>query len=336
MNLLLVTQVVDSEHSDLGFFHAWITQFARTCSSVTVICLQEGKHALPHNVRVLSLGKEVGASRMTRLVRLFTYVWRERFRYDTVFVHMNVEYILVVGWLWMLLRKPISLWYVHKHVGVRLRIALWFVSHVFTTSTESFRISSPKVQIVGHGIPDEAFIARDVQSGGRKKVLMVGRLSRSKGVAVGVRVLAALGEEYELIVVGGTHTSDDVLYEKEVLQAAQDANLVSRMHLIGPLPPEKVRRYYATADVFLHLSTTGSTDKVVLEALAASLPVVSTSEAFRDTPGVYAADRDSVASVATVIQHAVLGGDDMDGVKYVRSEHSLLRLITVIVRTLQS
>jgi len=58
MKLLIITQAVDTTDSNLGFFHGWIEEFARHCSKVTVICLREGKHSLPTNVRVLSLGKE--------------------------------------------------------------------------------------------------------------------------------------------------------------------------------------------------------------------------------------------------------------------------------------
>ena len=58
MRLLIVTQKVDREDDLLGFFHQWIIEFAKHCESVTVICLEEGSHRLPSNVRVFSLGKE--------------------------------------------------------------------------------------------------------------------------------------------------------------------------------------------------------------------------------------------------------------------------------------
>ena len=58
MKLLIVTQAIDSEHPILGFFHRWVEEFAKHCEHVHVICLQAGKHSLPANVTVHSLGKE--------------------------------------------------------------------------------------------------------------------------------------------------------------------------------------------------------------------------------------------------------------------------------------
>ena len=57
MRLLILTQKVDINDDILGFFHRWIEEFAKRCEKVIVICLQEGRHDLPSNVKVLSLGK---------------------------------------------------------------------------------------------------------------------------------------------------------------------------------------------------------------------------------------------------------------------------------------
>jgi len=58
MKLLVVTQVVDTEDPVLGFFVRWVEELAKHVESVEVICLREGKHMLPVNVHVHSLGKE--------------------------------------------------------------------------------------------------------------------------------------------------------------------------------------------------------------------------------------------------------------------------------------
>src|SRR3972149_3520538 len=99
MRLLIVTQVVDTNDSDLGFFHRWIEEFAKHCESIVVICLKEGQHRLPPTVAVYSLGKGKTASgfqlpagrRFRYTIRFFTLLWRLRNSYDAVFVHMNPE-----------------------------------------------------------------------------------------------------------------------------------------------------------------------------------------------------------------------------------------------------
>ncbi len=95
--LLILTQAVDTQDPVLGFFHAWIEGLAKHYESVSVICLKEGRHSLPDNVRVYSLGKEGGRSRLKYVARFYRYSWQLRKEYDSVFVHMNEEYALLGG-----------------------------------------------------------------------------------------------------------------------------------------------------------------------------------------------------------------------------------------------
>ena len=57
MRLLIITQKVDEDDPILGFFRRWIIEFSKHFEAVTVICLEEGKHVLPSNVKILSLEK---------------------------------------------------------------------------------------------------------------------------------------------------------------------------------------------------------------------------------------------------------------------------------------
>src|SRR3989338_3997811 len=97
MKLLIITQKVDKNDPILGFFHRWLEEFAKNVEKLTVICLGKGEYDLPENVRVLSLGKESGHSKIKYLRRFYKYIWMERKNYDAVFVHMNPEYV-ILGW----------------------------------------------------------------------------------------------------------------------------------------------------------------------------------------------------------------------------------------------
>src|SRR4051812_10743399 len=99
--LLIVTQAIDQEDQVLGFFHKWVEEFAKHTESITVVCLREGKHSLPNNVRVFSLGKEKRkALSLVYALRFLSRIWKEREAYKNVFVHMNTEYVLLGGLLW--------------------------------------------------------------------------------------------------------------------------------------------------------------------------------------------------------------------------------------------
>ena len=109
VKILIITQKVDQNDDVLGFFHGWIAEFAKHAEQVTVIALGVGGYNLPKNVRVFSLGKERGVSRLEYTLNFYRLIWRERKNYDVVFVHMNQEYVLFGGLLWKLLGKKITI-----------------------------------------------------------------------------------------------------------------------------------------------------------------------------------------------------------------------------------
>jgi hypothetical protein len=119
MRLLLITQKVDRSDPVLGFFHRWIEKFSKYYESITVICLYKGEYNLPNNVRVLSLGKENGKSKIEYIINFYKYIYQEKDNYDKVFVHMNQEYILLAGIVWKIMKKDIFMWRNHN-IGNKL------------------------------------------------------------------------------------------------------------------------------------------------------------------------------------------------------------------------
>ncbi|MDO8559053.1 MAG: hypothetical protein Q7R84_01860, partial [bacterium] len=105
MKLLIITQKVDINDDISGFFHRWIEKFSEKFDSLNVICLQKGEYSLPSNVRVFSLGKENGKSRISELNNFYKYIWRLRKDCDAVFVHMNPVYVVLGGFFWKLQGK---------------------------------------------------------------------------------------------------------------------------------------------------------------------------------------------------------------------------------------
>src|SRR3989344_1078070 len=157
MKLLILTQKIDINDNVLGFFHRWVEKLAEHCEKVTVICLQKGEYRLPGNVRVLSLGKPAQGwsasggdvrhwvfNRIKYILKFYKYIFRERKSYDSIFVHMNPEYVILGGLFWCLWNKKIVLWYTHKAVNWKLKLAEKIVNKIFTASEESFRLPSKK------------------------------------------------------------------------------------------------------------------------------------------------------------------------------------------------
>ena len=299
MRLLIVTQAVASEDSVLGFFVRWIEEFAKHCERIEIICLKEGKHRLPANVCVYSLGKEKGVSRMTYLLNFYRYIWQLRHDYDVVFIHMNPEYTVLGGPLWRFFGKRTALWYTHKSVNLKLRIAAVFADIIFTASKESFRLHSRKVRVMRHGV-DTDFFSPDTSVARGEWILSVGRLMKSKRHDLAIRRAAQEGKVLRIAGEGPERA------RLEALAHAQHASV----QFLGGLTQAQLRDEYRTATYFVHTSETGSLDKVVLEALACGLKIITNDPALKPL--------------------------ENEGPQYVRKHHSLQRLIPAILGSMQA
>lgn len=346
MKLLICTQTVDMTDPVLGFFHAWIGEFAKHCAQVTVLCLNEGEHRLPRNVTVHSLGKERGSVSRTRYAfRFLKFIYAKRDDYDAVFVHMNPEYVVLGGFLWRAWRKRIALWYVHRSITLKLRVAVRFADVILTASRKSFRLSTPKLHVVGHGIDTEIFKPSIRESSIETRIITMGRIAPSKRLIEMLYVLDVLharGEKFRFMVIGAPATAGDVKYEKMLREEISKRPYQEKVKIFGPVAHNKLPGLLNSQDVFLNFSTTGSMDKAVLEALAMTVPAVTTNEAFRDLlkPFDLYVTHPNAELLADIIDHAMNRPDRTAVVATLRNkivaEHSLTVLISRIFFLLQS
>tara|TARA_B100000745_G_scaffold292684_2_gene233830 strand:+ start:294 stop:1316 length:1023 start_codon:yes stop_codon:yes gene_type:complete len=276
MKLLIITQVVDTQHPILGFFHRWIVEFAKHVEHLHVVALQVGEYDLPKNVTVHSLGKEEGVSKLEYVRRFYSYTWKYRNEYDSVFVHMNQIYVLLGMFIWQGLKKRVLLWYMHKSVTTSLKFAHAFVDGVASASKESFRVKSKKLHILGHGIDTELFAYKNKAESKMLKILSVGRIAPVKQIEVLIAAVLNCGNS-TLSVVGAPITKTDKVYEEGLKK-----EFGTKVSFLGAKTQEELPFLYQGADVFVNTSNTGSIDKVVLEAMSTGTLVISTNEAFKD------------------------------------------------------
>jgi glycosyltransferase involved in cell wall biosynthesis len=284
MKLLIVTQKVNKDDPEFFFFYRWIEEFAKHCSLVTVICLEEGKHTLPKNVRVLSLGKEVGASRLKYISRFYHYIWKERKNYDVVFVHMNPEYIILGGLLWKLWHKKIALWYTHRQVNFKLRMATFLSDIVFTASPEGFRLQTNKLHIMGHGIDVDAFNLPPVDFNQQLVIGHIGRITEIKHLDTILRAVKNLPVEH-VDFTGAPVTKADREYKKYL------ESLIKELGIDAQVRWKSIRssiEAYREASLTINATPDGGMDKVVLESLAAGRAVFTSNTAFKNLLGEYA------------------------------------------------
>ena len=284
MKLLILTQKVDINDSVLGFMHGWIAAFAKKCNQVTVVCLEKGEDSLPVNVKVLSLGKEQGGSKIKYLANFYKYLWRERRNYDRVFVHMNYEYVILGGIFWRLLGKKIGLWYAHGYAPFGLKIAGKLANIVFTSTKSGCRINSHKINIIGQGIDTDKFIISSLEFRikNRNKIISIGRISPSKDYETlikAVEILKNNGVNLTVEIIGGPAMATDKNYFSNLKQQVADKKLTAEIKFIGPVANKEILKFLQNADLFANMGQTGSLDKAMVEAMSAELPVITCNEA---------------------------------------------------------
>ncbi len=340
MKLLICTQAVDRDDPILGFFHAWIAEFAKRAEKVTVVCLRKGKYDLP-NVEVIALGEK---AKFARALELISIAHGRKGEYDAVFVHMNPEYLVAAGWLWRLLGKRTALWYVHKSKRL-LRLAIPFADTILTVSNDTFPIANSKVKAVGHGVDTDFFHPISAVDNSWR-VVSVGRVSAQKNTAVMIEQVLAFaraGDNHDVHfdVYGAPVTAEEKKYEAELETRLPSLDPDKIVTLKGPISHEKVPGSLAGASVFLNMGLTGGVDKAVLEAMSMGIPVISTSRAhaplLQRYPQLVAEDAADVPRALEYVYglpHTVrtaIGGDLRQEVV---ENHSLPNLIETILWTL--
>ena len=275
MRLLITTQTVNQDDPVLGFFHAWIEEFAKHYEQVTVICLYEGRHSLPANVRIYSLGKEKGASHPLRYALRFKLLaWKLRHDYDAVFVHMNQEYVLIAGALWKLLGKRVYFWRNHYAGSFLTDLAASFCTKIFCTSRHSYTARYKKTVLMPVGVEVPAappVITREAHS-----IIFLARIAPSKRLDMFLDALALLiegGTSFIASVYGSPGTSDEAYYESQKSRLAA-LGLHDRVRFFPGITHEKTAAVFAAHEIFVNCSRSGMFDKTLFEAaLAGALPL---------------------------------------------------------------
>jgi glycosyltransferase involved in cell wall biosynthesis len=284
MNLLIITQKIDSEDPVLGFFHHWVEKLAPHFAQTSVICLQKGSVSLPPEIAVWSLGKELRPARWSYLLNFFRAIWSQRAGYDAVFVHMNPEYILLGGIIWRLLGKNCYLWYNHSHGNIATQLAATMATAVFYTSPFSYTARFKHSRRMPAGIDTDVFqrdagIARQPRS-----ILYLGRISPIKKVDVLIRaadIMHKRGTDFTLTIAGGAEKPFADYYQHVTALAASSA-CSGRIRFAGEIPNYRAAELYSSHEVLVNLSPAGLFDKAVLEAMACQTMALASSPAFRE------------------------------------------------------
>lgn len=301
MKLLILTQKIDIKDDILGFMHGWIIEFAKHYEKITVIALSVGEYNLPDNVRVLSLGKDKLelANRIKQrgchatfrwkleiikkfiyLINFYRYIWQSRNEYDRVFVHMNREYMVLGGIFWRLGGKKTALWYNHKKGNILSNLAGFLAGQIFYTSPFSFFAKWRKAQMMPVGI-DTNFFRPDLAV---KKIpnstLFLGRISPVKKIEIFIEALDLLKKEgvnFEANIIGDAPERDRQ-YGEEIERKIKELSLANCVKLKKGISNRQAPAIYNQHEIFVNLTSSGSLDKTIFEAMACGCLALMSNE----------------------------------------------------------
>lgn len=283
MNLLLITQKVDKNDSVLGFFHGWLVEFAKNTQKIVVICLEKGEYDLPQNVSVFSLGKEVNKSKIEYILNFYKYIFKLRNEYDSVFVHMNKEYVILGSLFWKIWNKKISLWYNHPFGDFIARISVFLSNNVFYTSPQAFTSKYKKSKQMSAGIDTNIF--KKIENVEKKKnsLLFLGRISPIKNLDLLINSITSINEHdgnLNLNIFGGPINPSDYSYINNLKNITEKQNRFIKFN--EPIANYKTPEIFNEHEVFVNLTPSGSLDKTTLEAMSCETLVLVSNKYFEN------------------------------------------------------
>ncbi len=287
MRLVFLTQVLDADHPVLAQTIDMVTALAGRCDEVVVVCDHVGRYTAPDNVRVHTFG---ASSRLVRGIAferaLAGEIARRRGRPDAVLAHMVPSFATLAAPLCRPLRIPLGLWYTHWHADRSLRIATRLVDVVLSVDRRSFPLQTPKARGIGHAIDVTRFSAPHSPglAGGPLRLLALGRLTPWKGYTTmlqGLELAAARGLDARLEIRGPVLTEAERAHRDEIVSVIVASPVLRDCaHVEPPVGLDRVAELLSHTDVLLSATQPEggeALDKVVYEAAAAGVPVLSSN-----------------------------------------------------------
>lgn len=275
--ILIITQKVSRDDLALGFFHDWITEFSEYFK-IKVICLEKGEFDLS-SVDVYSLGKENKPNKIKYIFRFYKHIWNLRKDYDSVFVHMNQEYVLLGGLFWRLMGKKIYMWRNYHYGNFWTEMAIRLSHKVLCTSTSSFTAGRKKTVLMPVGVNKKIFEPKEGLRQG-KTILSFGRISSDKRLEVFIESLVLLKRKNQdfKAKIYGNELPIGLGYLDKLKGMVEKGDIGDAVEFHPGVPNRQAVEIYSSNEIFVNLSPSGMYDKMIFEACACGCLVVASSK----------------------------------------------------------
>jgi len=337
MRLIVITQKVNVNDDNLGFFHRWLEKLAAKIEELRVVCLAKGEYNLPQNIKVCSLGKERGYPKIWQFLRLQAFLLANLKSVDGVFIHMCPIYAILSWPLVKLYKKRFIMFYAHGGTHFKLKIAEKLLDRILTSSPAGFRLKSGKVRVIGQGIDVDLFQPGGEYSSDDFNMLYAGRINKTKDPLTILKALDILVnkqnvKKIKLKIVGHPLVKTERDYLETLREFVKSHRLGNHVKLVDGVPYVKMPEEYREADLFINPSSTGSLDKVVLEAMASGCLILNCNEAYRQIlPEKYLFQKGNAEDLVQKIINLMRSGKDYTLREIVVKNHNLDNFMDKIV-----
>ena len=184
-------------------------------------------------------------------------------------------------------RGMLSDWAINRG-RLKKRLAWWAYQKADLASAEAFHVTSPEeaaevralglkqpIAIIPNGVSFPLAPIERKPDQGRYRMLFLSRIHPKKGLMELVRAWdqSHVTSDWELVIAG----PDERGYQKEIEAEVRSRALTDRIRFAGPVSDSDKWRSYADADLFILPSFSENFGIVIAEALAAGLPVITTT-----------------------------------------------------------
>ncbi|HLK62889.1 MAG TPA: glycosyltransferase family 4 protein [Bryobacteraceae bacterium] len=178
----------------------------------------------------------------------------------------------------------------------------WIAASSFTRDTlVEHGIDAGRVHIVPYGVRPERFQKTGARAQGRLKLLFVGSITQRKGIRYLLEALRLLDTRQVEVTVCGWAVDDLMLFRgfEDVVKVCPSASAV------------ELSEAYASSDLFVFPSLAEGFGHVLLEAMAAGLPVAATTrtaapDLIRNGDEGFVIEPESASAIAEAIEWALV------------------------------
>lgn len=275
MRLLYILSHYNQHESATGFMVNWVETSKKYFQSVKILCLYKDENINDENIICFK-----GQNSLHTLIKLNQYLIKYKDEYDVIFTQMSATFPIASILPKFIYSKKIFMWWSHAHLNNQLKLAHFLVDGIFTASQGSFPINSPKVHIIGHGIPTYDFFKKYTKKN-TLSIISIGRITEVKNYLPLIKAIKKLENlNIRVLLYGGTHSFKDETYKNMLKDKINALGLNQVISFEGEIPNSQILKHLEQNDVFINTQYEGGVGKAVLESMMIGIPAIVASPSY--------------------------------------------------------